>query len=105
MPVNRLFKARRVIVALPFVVALTLNIWALVTDPLHLSRRSIEKYVFLFATPWGWLLDRGWFYSNHKWLERIIGYFLLFWGPAMLYAGCLWLLFTGAAMVKRASSR
>jgi hypothetical protein len=60
---------------------------------MHTNREHIAGYGFLFAIPWAWLLDRGWFGNVHsRWLEELVGYVIILWIPALLYSGCLWLL-------------
>jgi hypothetical protein len=84
---------RRLLIALPFVVAGVLMVLMSVADRLHLHRERIAGYGFLFATPWAWLLDHDWFGSVHpRWLEAVITYAIILWLPALLYSGCLWLL-------------
>lgn len=80
--------ARRLVLALPFAIAAVLNVLVKIARPLHWRSEHIAGYCFLFATPWGWLLDRGWLGSfASRWLVL-----LLLWIPALLYSGCLWLL-------------
>jgi len=52
---------KRILLALPFAAAAALTVLINVADRLHLRREHIAGYGFLFATPWAWLLDRGWF--------------------------------------------
>ena|ERR1700686_449145 len=85
--------ARRVVLALPFAAAATLHVLISIARPLHWRSEHIAGYCFLFATPWGWLLDRGWSGSfDTRWLDHLMTFLILLWIPAMLYSGCLWLL-------------
>jgi hypothetical protein len=52
---------RRFLITLPFAIAAVLNVLLIAADRLHLNRQHVAGYGFLFATPWGWLLDSGWF--------------------------------------------
>jgi hypothetical protein len=92
--------AKRLLVSLPFVMALTLNILIVAAVRLHWYREHIYGYCFLFATPWAWLLDHipvG--NVHHGWLAAFIGYAVILWIPATLYSGCLWLLLVGPRML------
>lgn len=51
--------------------------------------------VFLFLTPWVWLLDHVAIEANNKWLDEIIAFTIILWIPAVLYSACLWLLIWG----------
>lgn len=98
---------RRLVIASPFAVASVLNLVSLVTHRLHWNPQHIAGYGFLFAAPWGWLID-GLFVSVHnRWLTALYGYTVMLWVPAVLYAVCLWLLLTGiqvfAIRLKRAA--
>jgi hypothetical protein len=87
---------KRLLVALPFVIAFVLNGFMVAADRLHLHREHIAGYCFLFGTPWSWLLDRGWVPNIHnRWLLALVGYAVILWIPAALYSGCLWLLLVG----------
>lgn len=78
---------------IPFVAAGVFTARSLFGDALHLSRHTTEKYGFLFAVPWAWLLDRSWIGSPHsRWLETLIVYLVLLWIPAALYSACLWMI-------------
>jgi hypothetical protein len=84
---------RRVVLAIPFAVACLLTVLVNIARPLHWRSEHIAGYCFLFATPWGWLLDRGWFGGvSIRWLNIVLAHMVLLWGPALLYSGCLWLL-------------
>jgi hypothetical protein len=87
---------RRLLVAFPFAIACVLNVLMIAADRLHLHREHIAGYGFLFASPWGWVLDFGWFPNIHnRWLRVLSGYAVILWVPAALYSGCLWLLLVG----------
>jgi hypothetical protein len=75
------------IAALPFVVALVLNV--LVYSDKH--SKHITGYCFLFATPWAWLLDRDWFFGHAtaRWVGNLEDLVVILWGPALLYSLCL----------------
>jgi hypothetical protein len=93
--------AKRLLVSLPFVMALTLNILTVAAVRLHWYREHIYGYCFLFATPWAWLLDRILLFGNvhNRWFAPLIGYVVILWIPATLYSGCLWLLLVGSRML------
>jgi hypothetical protein len=98
---------RRLVIASPFAVACVLNLLSLVTYRFHTNSQHIAGYGFLFAAPWGWLID-GLFVSIHKrWLAALCGYTVMLWVPAVLYSACLWLLLSGiqvfAIRLKRAA--
>jgi hypothetical protein len=85
--------ARRVVLALPFSAAAVLNVLVNIARPLDWRSEHIDGYCFLFATPWGWLLDSGWFGSfDTRWLDTLMTFLILLWIPALLYSWCLWLL-------------
>jgi hypothetical protein len=91
---------RRILLATPVAIAVTLNVLEAAADRLHLHREHIVGYGFLFATPWAWLLDLGfgWFHLPHnRWLQTLLSYAIFLWIPALLYSGCVWLLFFGIA--------
>ena len=93
---------KRLALALPFVVAAILNVLVTIARPLPWRAEHIAGYCFLFAMPWAWLLDRGWLGPlNTRWLEAVMGYLLLLWVPALLYSGCLWLLFRASGLRAR----
>src|SRR5882762_6976482 len=58
--------ARRFLVASPFVIAGVLNILSISASRFHLQSEHLAGYGFLFAAPWGWLVDRGWFENVHS---------------------------------------
>jgi len=101
--------AKRLLVASPFVMALTLNILGVVAvNRPHWHREQIARYDFLFVTPWAWLLDHDLFGNAHnRWLAALIGYAIILWIPAALYSGCLWLLLVAPGIIaaRRARSR
>jgi len=85
--------ASRLVLAFPFAVAVVLNVLCNIARPLHWRSEHVAGYAFLFATPWGWLLDRGWFGPfDSRWLDALMAYLILLWIPALLYSACLWLL-------------
>src|SRR5436190_852803 len=87
---------KRILLALPFAAAAALTVLINVADRLHLHREHISGYGFLFATPWAWLLDRGWFGDvRSRWAQEFIAYAVILWIPALLYSGSLWLLLRG----------
>lgn len=94
---------RRILLMVPFSIAAVLNVLALNADRLHLRREHVAGYGFLFATPWAWLLDRGWVPDYHRHtMQLVFGYAIILWIPALLYSGCLWLLFEGLARLRNA---
>ena len=97
---------RRILLTLPFAVAAALTILMQNADRLHLIPERIAGYGFAFGTPWAWLLDRGWVpdYHHHT-LQLMLGYAVILWIPALLYSGCLWLLFLGFARLRTVTSR
>jgi hypothetical protein len=89
---------RRILLTAPFVIAVTLNVLMAAADRLHLHREHIVGYGFLFASPWAWLLDLGWFHIPHnRWQQTLLSYAIFIWIPALLYSGCVWLLFFSIA--------
>ena len=83
---------KRLLLATPFGIAAVLNLLSLFADQLHLRRERVAGYGFLFATPWAWLLDHGWFAAVHsRWLNELLVYSLILWIPAALYSCCIWL--------------
>jgi hypothetical protein len=88
--------ARRFLIILPFVIAAVLNVLSLTANRFRTNSQHIEGYGFLFAAPWGWIVDRGWFENVHsRPLTVLIGYALILWIPATLYSVCLWLVMNG----------
>lgn len=86
--------AKRLLLPLPFLVAAALNLFVVIARAMHWRSERITGYVFLFATPWAWLVDHEWFgRMNNRWLENLTAYLLILWIPALLYSGCFWLLF------------
>ena len=100
-PQKNMAWTRRILLATPFAIAVTLNVLVAVADRLHLHREHIVfGYVFVFAAPWVWLLNLGlrWFHLPHnRWLETLLSYAIFLWIPALLYSGCVWLLFFSIA--------
>jgi hypothetical protein len=94
---------RRILLAIPFAIATVLNVLSLNADRLHLHREHVAGYGFLFGAPWAWLLDRGWAPDyHHRFMWYPFGYAIILWIPAILYSGCLWLLFWGFAKFSKA---
>ncbi len=83
---------KRLILAVPFLIAAVLTVLVSFVDQFHLRREHTAGYCFLFGAPWAWLLDHDWFGSDHsRWINSLIGYAVLLWIPALLYSFCLWL--------------
>jgi len=86
--------AKRTLLSVPFLAAAALNLFVVIARPMHWHSERIAGYGFLFAAPWAWLIDHAWFGKiNNRWLEALTTYLLILWIPALLYSGCLWLLF------------
>jgi len=93
---------RRTLLTIPFAVAALLNILLVAADQLRLNSEHIGSRIFLFATPWSWLLDLFWIPDRqHLRLQIFFGYAILLWIPALLYSMCMWLLFVGFVKMKR----
>jgi hypothetical protein len=94
---------KRIGLAAPFAIAALLTGLGMTADRLHLYREHIAGYCFLFATPWAWLLDRGWFvFGSHSlWVNTAVEYSVLLWIPAALYSGCLWLFLRACRFLSR----
>jgi hypothetical protein len=87
------------LLALPFVIALLLNVLMIAARPLHLYGQRVAGYGFLFAPPWAWLLDHGSIGNFHnRRLEAFVVYVFILWIPAALYSSCLWLLIAGTKL-------
>lgn len=88
---------RRGILALPFLVAASLNVLVCFADNLHLRIEHFAGLGFLFAAPWGWLLEHDWYFGHHpaQWVDNVVSYVAVLWIPALLYALSLWLLIRG----------
>jgi hypothetical protein len=87
---------KRFLAALPMAIAAVLTVLNLLAYPFGLPWHSekVAGFGFLFSYPWTWLLDHDWFgYVHSRSLQLIIGYATFFWIPAMLYSGCVVLLF------------
>ena len=83
----------RLILAIPFIIAATLNVLGIIARPLHWRVEHIGHYTLLFFVPWAWLLDQGWIPEfQNRWLGRVEDYLVVLWIPAALYSGSLWLL-------------
>ena len=83
-----MFWTRRLLLSLPFAVAAVLTVLVTLADRLHLNLERVAGYGFLFATPWAWLLNRGWLAGFHPLI-------VVLWIPAVLYSSFLWLFFRG----------
>ena len=85
---------RRIILAAPFAAAAVMTVLISFADRLHLRLERVAGYGFLFAAPWGWLLDHDWggVHVQSRWVQSLISYVVLLWIPALLYFACLWLL-------------
>ena len=95
---------KRLLLAAPFIVAFLLNALMVRADHLHLYREGehMAGYGFLFATPWGWVVDHLWpgfLHIHNRWMRDSLGYLALLWIPAALYSASLWLLLTGIQIV------
>jgi hypothetical protein len=92
---------RRTLVALPLVVATVLTVLVSVADRFQLQRQHIAGYCFLFAAPWDWLLDRGWFgtvqsrsiHVQSRSIQLLVACTFILWIPALLYSGGLLFVF------------
>src|SRR2546421_315678 len=97
---------KRILLALPFAAAAALTVLINVADRLHLRREHIAGYGFLFATPWAWLLDRGWFGDvRSRWAQEFIAYAVILWIAALVLSGCLSLFLRGFGFWSRRDSR
>jgi len=85
--------AKRILLTLPFAIALSLTILVEFAAYFHMRGERAAGLGFLFATPWGWLLDLLWIptFHNHV-LERIMGYFVVLWISAALYSVSFWII-------------
>jgi hypothetical protein len=87
---------KRFLVALPIAVAAVLKVLNLLAYPFRLPwhAEKVSRFVFLFFYPWAWLLDHDWFGDLHTgWLQLIIAPTIFLWIPAILYSGCVVLVF------------
>jgi hypothetical protein len=88
---------KRFLVALPMAVAAVLTVLNFLAYPLHLPLwpEKVAGFGFLFFYPWAWLLDHDWFgYQGPLPLAQlIISYAIFCWIPAILYSGCVVLVF------------
>lgn len=90
--------SERCLVALPMAVAAVLTVLQLLAYPYGIpwQPEKVSECVFLFFYPWAWLLDHAvfWFGDLHSgWLQSIIGCAIFQWIPAILYSGCVVLVF------------
>jgi hypothetical protein len=96
----------RTLLALPFVIALLLNMLTIAAGRFHQYGQRIAGYGFMFGTPWAWLLDHGWVGNfQDRWLEALTVYAFILWIPAALYSSCLWLLIAGIKLAVTHRSR
>jgi hypothetical protein len=94
----------RIAVALPFAIAGILNMASLTSRTLNLNPEEVSKCAFLFAIPWGWLIDYfGMAQFQHRWLWYAYGYAVLLWIPATLYASCIWVLLRAVKFISRSN--
>lgn len=89
---------QRFLVALPMAVAAVLTVLNFLAYPLHLRFAGANRVAglgFLFFHPWAWLLDHDWFGSHGPLplAQLIIAYAVFLWIPAILYSGCVVLMF------------
>jgi hypothetical protein len=87
---------KRFLVALPMAVAAVLTVLNLLAYPYRLPwhPEKVAGFVFLFFYPWAWLLDHDRFGDLHSgWLQLIIAHAISLWIPAILYSGCVVLVF------------
>jgi hypothetical protein len=84
----------RLIAILPFVIAAILMSFALNAHRWDIARsHNLERYLFLFALPWAWIVDSisAPRFQNHL-ADVLVFYALLLWLPAFLYSLCIWTL-------------
>lgn len=88
---------KRSLVALPLAVAAVLTVLNFLAYPLRLPLwpEKVATSGFLFFLPWAWLLDHDWFaYQGPLPLHLLIIYYAIYcWIPAILYSGCVVLVF------------
>jgi hypothetical protein len=88
---------KRFFVALPMAVAAVLTVLNSLAYPCRLiwHPKIVARFGFLFFYPWTWLLDHDWFgyLESRLSVQLIIACAIFFWIPAMLYSGCVVLLF------------
>ena len=78
---------KRFLLALPMAVAAVLTVLNLLVVSLHLHLEKVLPGIgFSFFYPWAWLLD-------HDWFNRWPAYAICIWIPAILYSGCVVLVF------------
>jgi hypothetical protein len=86
---------KRLLLCLPFAIAVFLNVLMLLADGLQLPHEQVVGYGFAFAAPWNWLLD--FLFSSrtlgrgHLWQRELEGYAIFLWIPAALYSLSLWI--------------
>jgi hypothetical protein len=87
---NRWLKAR--LLAFPFAIAGALNLLMWVSDRYHWHGALVSHYAFFFGLPWARLLGEIWVPNPRShFLQALLGYALVFWIPAALYCGCVWI--------------
>ena len=97
---------RRLLLAFPFAIAGILTTLMSIGERLQLHRERVAGFGFLFAAPWAWLIERLWVGNfQSPVLKTLVGYAVIFWIPALLYSGCLWLLLRGFGLLTRRHSR
>ena len=87
---------KRFLVALPMAVAAVLTVLNLLAYPFGLPwhPEKVAGFGFSFFYPWAWLLDHDWFGDLHGgWLQLTIACAIFQWIPAILYSGCVVLMF------------
>ena len=79
----------RLLLILPFIVAAALTILAH-SDWGVARSHGLEKYIFLFALPWAWLIDSIQVHriQNHI-ADTLVTYVMLLWLPAFLHSLCI----------------
>ncbi len=85
---------KRILLTLPFAVAAVLTVLMNLADRLHLHRKHVAGYAFLFGMPWAWLLDYAPELHNRM-LNQVITYAIVLWIPALLYSVCFWCVLRG----------
>ena len=80
---------RRVVLALPFTIALGLNLWS---EFGQRGDKRIEVYGFAFGIPWAWIFDQPFPYGRTlpNWLNSLMTCIVILWGPALMYSLTLW---------------
>jgi hypothetical protein len=94
--INRSWK-KRLLIAVPLVIAALLNALMLGVEHLHLRLDYIARYGFVFFGPWVWPAANVADIADHlngqnPWLGGFLWYVAILWIPAVLYSVCVWLL-------------